>query len=144
MLNLNLVMIEQEINVSIVSRIEDKQEFKVKMVSRIKDKQEFKVSNVSRIKDDKTYADTLPAKAATIGQLKQMLGYKEKHFLFYDGKWLKDDKKKMMDCGIGDGAKIFLIKKIEVTIIKNEKPRSLTIEETIRFIDLMSLFVSDL
>ena len=117
MLNLNLVMIEQVINVSIVSR---------------------------------NYAETFNVSVSvdeTIGELKQRLkrrlGYEEnKQVLFYDEKLLQDDQT-MMDYGIRNKAKIFLRKKIEVTIIKNETTRRLIIEETIRLLDLMSLFVTD-
>ena len=49
----------------------------------------------------------------------------------------------MRNYGIGNGAQIFLRKKIDVTIRRNERIRALLIEETIRLIDLMSLFVTD-
>ena len=83
----------------------------------------------------------------TIGELKRRLKrrlrYEEnKQVLFYDEKLLQDDQT-MMDYGIRNKAKIFLRKKIEVTIIKNETTRRLIIEETIRLLDLMSLFVTD-
>ena len=118
MLNLNLLMIEQVINVSVVSRIID----------------------------ERNYADTFNVSVSVdeaIGELKQRLkrrlGYAEnKQVLFYDGKLLQDDQT-MRDYGIRNGAKIFLRKKIEVTIIKNVTTRRLIIEETIRLLDLMSL-----